>query len=46
MIQMLNIKQLENEQLLKYIKRFKQFRDITKSHVGTDILDTFVDNTR
>ena len=46
MIRMLNIKQLENEQLLEYIKRFKQFRDITKSHVGTDILDTFVDNTR
>jgi hypothetical protein len=46
MIRMLNIKQQENEQLLDYIKRFKQFRDITKSHVGTDILDTFVENTR
>jgi hypothetical protein len=43
---MLNIKQLEGEQLLEYIKRFKQFRDFTKSHVGTDILDTFVENTR
>jgi hypothetical protein len=46
MIRMLNIKQQENEQLLDYIKRFKQFCDITKSHVGTDILDTFVENTR
>ena len=45
MIRMLNIKQQENKQLLEYIKRFKQFRDITKSHVGTNILDTFVENT-
>ena len=45
MIQMLNIKQQDNEQLLEYIKRFKQFCDITKSHVGTNILNTFVENT-
>jgi hypothetical protein len=31
---------------LDYIKQFKQSRDITKSHVGTDILDKFVENTR
>ena len=40
-----NIKQMENEDLLDYVKRFKQARDITKSHVGTEILDTFVENT-
>jgi hypothetical protein len=44
MIRMLNIKQQENEQLLDYIKQFKQFRDITKSLVGTNILDRFVKN--
>jgi hypothetical protein len=45
MIRMLNIKQQENEQLLDYIKQFKQFSDITKLHVGTNILNTFVKNT-
>jgi hypothetical protein len=45
-IRMLNIKQMENEGLLDYVKRFKQSGDITKSHVGTDdILDKFVENT-
>jgi hypothetical protein len=46
LIRLMNIKQFEQEQLLDYIKRFKQFRDITKSHVGTDMLDKFVENTR
>jgi hypothetical protein len=46
MIRMLNIKQMENEGLMGYVKRFKQSHDITKSHVGTDILDKFVENTR
>jgi hypothetical protein len=45
LIRLMNIKQLEHEGLLDYVKRFKQFRDITRSHVGTDILDTFVENT-
>jgi hypothetical protein len=45
MIRMLNIKQIENEGLLVYVKRFKQSRDITKSHVGTNILDKLVENT-
>jgi hypothetical protein len=44
-IRMLNIKQIENEGWLDYVKQFKQSRDITKSHVGTDILDKFVENT-
>jgi hypothetical protein len=42
---MLNLKQSENEGLLDYVKRFKKSRDIMKSHVGTDILDKFVQNT-
>jgi hypothetical protein len=45
-IRMLNIKQGENKGLLEYVKQFKQTRDITKSHVGTDILDKFVEKTR
>jgi hypothetical protein len=42
---MLNLKQSESERLLDYVKRFKESRDIMKSHVGTDILDKFVKNT-
>jgi hypothetical protein len=42
---MLNLKQSENEGLLDYVKRFKESRDIMKSHVGTNILDKFVENT-
>ena len=46
MSRMLNLKQNESERLVDYLKRFKESRDITKSHVGTDILDKFVENTR
>jgi hypothetical protein len=42
---MLNLKQSENEGLLDYVKRFKESCDIMKSHVGTGILDKFVENT-
>jgi hypothetical protein len=42
---MLNLKQSENEGLLDHVKRFKESRDIMKSHVGTDILDKLVKNT-
>jgi hypothetical protein len=42
---MLNIKQSENEGLLDYFKRFKESRDKMKSHIGTGILDKFVENT-
>jgi hypothetical protein len=42
---MLNIKQSENEGLLDYFKRFKESLDIMKSHIGTDILNKFVENT-
>src|SRR5210317_2487808 len=40
---LLNIKQQENEQLLDYVKRFKQTRDVTKSQIGTRLLDTFIE---
>jgi hypothetical protein len=46
MIRMLNIKQIGNEGLLDYVKQFKQSCDTMKSHVGTDILNKFVENTR
>ena len=45
MSRMINLKQMENEQLLDYVKRFKQTRDIMSSHMGTDLLDKFVENT-
>lgn len=37
---------MDNEPLLDYAKRFKQARDVLKSHVGTRILDEFVETTR
>ena len=43
---LLNIKQIENEGLLDYVKRFKQSHDITTSHVETDVLGKFMENTR
>ena len=45
MSRMINLKQMEQEQLLDYVKRFKQTRDIMSSHMGTDILDKFMENT-
>jgi hypothetical protein len=42
---MLNLKQSENEGLLDYSKRFKESRDIMKSHIGTGRLNKFVENT-
>ena len=43
---MLNIKQFDNESLLDYTLRFKHFRDVLKSFVGTKILDEFATHTR
>ena len=40
----LNIKQLEHESLIDYMKRFKQSRDMLKSHIGGDILNKFIKN--
>jgi hypothetical protein len=46
MIRMPKIKQMENEGPLDHdIERFKQSRDKTKSHVGTDMLNK-VEKTR
>ena len=39
----LNIKQLEHKRLIDYMKRFKQSRDVLKSHIGGDILNKFVE---
>lgn len=43
---LVNIKQVENENLLEYMKRFKQQQSILKSHLGGDILDKFVEKTQ
>ena len=40
-----NIRQQENESLLDYVKRFKQQRDILKSHVGTKVLNDFIEQS-
>ena len=40
----LNIKQLEQESHINYMKRFKQSRDVLKSHISGDILNKFVEN--
>ena len=40
----LNNKQLEHKSLIDYMKRFKQSRDVLKSHIGGDILSKFVEN--
>jgi len=42
---LVNVKQVDNEPLLDYVKRFKQLRDVVKSHLGTDILDTFTEHS-
>ena len=41
----LNMRQRDDEELLDYVKRFKQQRDIVKSQMGTKILDHFVTTT-
>jgi hypothetical protein len=43
---LLHIKQGEQEQLLDYVKRLKEARDVITSIVGKDILDKFVENTQ
>ena len=42
---LLNIKQQDRESLIEYTRRFKQARDVTLSHVGGEVLDTFVEHT-
>ncbi|HET7638102.1 MAG TPA: C2HC-type zinc finger protein, partial [Ktedonobacteraceae bacterium] len=42
---LINVKQMENEPLLDYVKRFKQLRDVAKSHLGTKVLDQFIEQS-
>ena len=42
---LINVKQMDNEPLLDYVKRFKQLRDVTKSHIGTKVLDQFIEQS-
>ena len=42
----LNTKQSDDEGLLDYVKWFKQTRDVMKSQVSSDLLDTFVESTQ
>ena len=41
-----NMKQIENETLIDYIKWFKQLQDVITSQWGTGILDTYVEHTK
>ena len=42
---LINVKQMENEPLLDYIKHFKQLCNIVKSHLRTRLLDTFTEHS-
>jgi len=44
-IRMLKLKQQDGEYLTDYVKRFKQSRDVLKSHIGIKWLEEFVENT-
>ena len=39
---MINIKQFVNENLVEYVKRFKQIRDVIRSYIGTEFLEYFI----
>ena len=43
---LLHVKQGDQEQLLDYVKRFKEARDVITSIVGKDILNKFIENTQ
>ena len=43
---LINMKQGEQESLIEYTKRFKQARDVLKSHTESDIFDKFVEHTQ
>ena len=45
LLRFVNMKQSDNEGLLDYVKRFKQNRDVFKSHVGKHIFDEFIENS-
>ena len=42
---LINVKQWENEQVMDYVKRFKQLRDVAKSIMGDDFLKEYMENT-
>ena len=41
---LINAKQQEGESLLDWVKRFKELRDVAKSHLGNKFLDEFVEH--
>ena len=41
-----NVSQYHDEQLLDYVKRFKQLRDVAVSYIGTDVLKEFIENSK
>ena len=45
LVRTLNIKQMENENHIDYVNRLKQARDILPSHLGSKVLDQFIENT-
>ncbi len=45
-MRLLHVKQEDYEQLLDYVKRFKEARDVVKSIMGKDILNMFIENTQ
>ena len=42
LVRFVNVRQGDRESLLDYVKWFKQWRNVLKSHVGKHILDEFV----
>jgi hypothetical protein len=42
---LINAKQWENEQIMDYVKRFKQLRDVAKSVMGDGFLKEYTENT-
>ena len=42
----LNIKHMESENLIDYVKRFKQARDILTSHIGSKVFDQLLKTRR
>ena len=43
---LINAKQMENESLLNYSKRFKELHDNARSQLGSKILDAFVEKSK
>jgi len=42
---LITMRQFDDESILDFVKRFKQQRDIVKSHIGKKFLDEFVEHT-